>query len=198
MSHYYDAHPEGPFRTSKITVTLKGRTIELYSSSGLFSIKHVDRATELLVEHMQVPAEARVLDLGCGYGVVGLAVKLLYPETEVVLTDINPRAVKVSRQNAKLHGVELDIRHGNIYATVEGEQFNVILTNPPYVAGRKVCYAFIDGAYEHLRAGGTLQLVARHAKGGKMLEKRMQERFGNVTTLAKGSGFRVYISEKTA
>ena len=194
MSHYYDASPAGPIRKTKITAELRGRTITFYSANGIFSAKHVDNATRLLIEECQISEGHSILDLGCGYGIVGIALKTAFPGCSVVCTDINSRAVRITRENTRMLGLDVDVRQGEIYEPVNDERFDTICTNPPYVAGRETCFAFIQGARDHLVPGGALQLVARHNKGGKVLSMKMQDVFGNVETLAKRGGFRVYRS----
>lgn len=84
----------------------------------------------------------------------------------------------------------------NLYNAIREQSFDTIITNPPMKAGREICYQIIEQAKHHLNPNGTLQLVAFHKRGGAMLEKKMQEVFGNVETVAKKSGFRVYVSVK--
>ena len=107
-------------------------------------------------------------------------------------SDVNERALRLTRMNKKQLGVNVYVKKSNLFEKLD--MFDCILTNPPYVAGRKTIYALIEQAKDHLNPGGSLQLVARHQKGGKMLEKKMKEVFGNVDVLGKKAGFRVYRS----
>jgi 16S rRNA G1207 methylase RsmC len=91
----------------------------------------------------------------------------------------------------KLKNVE--VRNGNMYDAIN-EKFDVILLNPPQTAGKDVCFEMIEKAKHYLVKNGSLQIVARHNKGGKTLMQKMKEVFNNVETLAKKSGYRVYIS----
>lgn len=195
MAHYYDADPQGPYKTQEIATVLRGVPFTIISASGLFSVKHIDAATYLLIENARIAGNERVLDLGCGYGIVGLAIKRLFPETKVVLADVNALAVQITRKNAKKLDLDVTTVRCDICQGIEGE-FDAILTNPPYVAGRAVCFGFIEQSFDHLSSGGTLQLVARHNKGGKTLCAHMESVFGNVETLVKQGGFRVYLSTK--
>ena len=108
------------------------------------------------------------------------------------VSDVNERALKLTRMNAKQFDVKIRVKKSDLFETLDS--FDCILTNPPYVAGRKVIFELIEQAKDHLNPRGTLQLVARHQKGGKMLEKKMLETFGNVEILGKKAGFRVYQS----
>jgi len=133
--------------------------------------------------------------LGCGYGAIGIAIKKCLPKTEVTMTDINERAVSLAKKNAERNRVGVKVSSGDLYEPIGEEKFDVILVNPPYVAGREFCYKIIEESIKHLNPKGSLQLVARHNKGGAMLEKKMLEVFENVNTLAKKAGYRVYESK---
>ncbi len=137
-----------------------------------------------------------VLDLGCGIGVIGIVMGKLFPDSAIIMTDINKRAVKLAEMNLRLNSVvNAEVRQGNLYDTVK-ERFDVIVVNPPMKAGYKVCFEIVDRARDFLKDGGSLQLVALHNKGGSRLAERMKDVFGNVETVVKKSGFRVYISKK--
>ena len=101
----------------------------------------------------------------------------------------------IAKQNTRPRK-NCQVRSGNLYETVKEETFNVILVNPPQTAGKKLCFQIIEEAFQHLEEQGSLQLVARHNVGGKTLSKKMEEVFGNVETVAKRGGFRIYISHK--
>lgn len=194
MAHYYTEKQTSKLNLIRFKALLRGHELEFYSGSGVFSVKKIDKGTMVLIENCIV--EGEVLDIGCGVGVVGIAVKKDCPECDVFLTDINKRAVKLARMNADLNRVDVRLFQGDLYSPLIGKKFNTILSNPPYAAGRDICYKIIEEAEKHLVKGGSLQLVARHQKGGKMLKKKMEEVFGNVEELVKRSGYRVYKSEK--
>lgn len=191
MPHYYDEDQQGPLRPRQVSFSVLGRIFSATTGSGTFSKDGLDRATKLLIEYSALQGEERVLDLGCGWGAVGLSLKSVHKNISLVMSDVNKRAVMLTKQNLVKANVEADVRLSFAFENIP-ERFNVILTNPPYAAGRKVCYQFIEESFTHLEKSGFLLLVARHQKGGKMLEKRIAEVFGNVETLAKKGGFRVY------
>lgn len=194
--HYFTEKPGSELVIEAIRVNVRGYTFVFRTASGVFSRGRADTGSLLLAESARVKQNDAVLDLGCGWGLVGIVIKRIFPSAQVVLTDTNERALKLARQNAKANSVRIHVLHGNLYEPVHGRQFDAILVNPPMKAGRALCYKMIEQAPAHLTAGGTLQLVAVHNRGGAMLEKRMKEVFGNVETVAKGKGFRVYVSEK--
>ncbi len=191
--HYFSEKPTSTEERGIIRTTLRGLELELVTSSGVFSHRRIDNGTRLLVESMELPPEGRLLDLGCGYGVVGIAAALLNPRLEVVMTDVNPRAVSLAAENVTRNGSRnARAVKGSLYEPVATERFDAIVANPPISAGMaKVVEPIISGAPEHLRQGGSLQLVVQSNKGGKTVASFIEEAFGEATVLAKGSGYRV-------
>jgi len=138
-----------------------------------------------------------VLDLGCGYGLLGITYALVKPKARVTLSDINSRAVKITRLNVKKLGLKnCDVIRSNLFENIN-KVFDNIITNPPVSAGLKTCYAMIEDAHAHLRPGGLLQLVSKHNIAGRRLSEKMKEVFNNVKVIKKKGGYRVYVSEKT-
>jgi 16S rRNA (guanine1207-N2)-methyltransferase len=196
MPHYFSEKQDSNPEIKKIRIRQKDTVFELYSSSGIFSKDELDKGTELLIESAIIKEGFSVLDFGCGYGVVGVSIKKLYPETKILMTDINERAVMISNRNIKLHNLKgIEARKSDIFSDIK-ESFDTILLNPPQTAGRDICFRMIEESKDHLNFDGTLQIVARHNKGGETLSKKMEEVFGNVKDIAKKAGFRVYFSQK--
>ena len=195
QQHYYSEKPTSELKLKKIKAILREKEFEFYTGSGVFSPKRVDPATILLINKSVVKEEDKVLDLCAGYGPVGIAIKKIFPKADVYLTDVNKRAIHLAKKNARLNKVKVTVKSGDLYVPYKDEKFDVILVNPPMAAGRKICFKIREDAKQYLKNGGTLQLVARHQKGGKQLEKKMQEVFGDTEVLSKKSGFRVYLSK---
>jgi 16S rRNA (guanine1207-N2)-methyltransferase len=199
MEHYFSEHPNGRFVKEKFDVELFGKKFIINSGSGLFSLKELDFGTKLLIENAKIPKpDSEILDLGCGYGIVGIALKSKYPESNITMIDINERAVKLSKQNCDENDVICTVLKSDIFSNSElrDKKFDAILTNPPFSAGKKVCIDIIKQSYDHLTKGGLLELVAPHNKGGESLKKAMLMTFNNVGELDKKRGYRVYISVK--
>ncbi|MFC1752654.1 class I SAM-dependent methyltransferase [Thermoproteota archaeon] len=194
VEHYFSETQSSEFKIEQIEAVLRGGKISLKTGSGVFSIKRVDKGSELLANSAIIKERWRVLDLGCGYGAVGIAVKKAEPSTEVVFTDINRRAVFLTKENLKLNKIEGDVVQGDCFEKIKGK-FDTILLNPPQTAGKKLCFRMIEESKIYLKKGGMLQIVARHKKGGASLSKEMQEVFNNFEVLAKKSGYRIYISK---
>lgn len=194
MDHYYSEQPTSKETIFQFSANASGLSLEVYSASGLFSKDSLDSASKLLIEK-SVISGTKGLDLGCGNGIVGLFMLKLHPDISMFFSDVNERAVKLTNRNLKKLGLKGKVIKSDLFDKVD-EDFDFILSNPPYAAGRDVCFKLIKDSLKHLKKRGTLQIVARHNKGGKVLSERMKEVFGNVETLAKSGGFRVYMSVK--
>ncbi len=195
--HYYTEKPVSELKLNKVKNEILGKEFSLISASGIFSKDRLDRATKLLVETIinEIEVKGKVLDIGCGNGVIGISLKKFFPGVEVVFSDINLRAVSITKKNLILNSIKAKVIHSDLFEKVKGK-FDLIISNPPMSAGRKICFSLIEQSKEHLEEGGKLILVARHNKGGKILEEKMEEVFGNVEELDKKGGFRVYCSIK--
>lgn len=195
QEHYFTKRPQSKEIKKRFTQILRGNEIELETSSGMFSTQKIDLGTKLLIEDSIIPATGKILDLGCGYGSVGIAIKKAFPKTKLFMTDVNERAVRTAKENSAKNRIEAEIKSGDVFEAFPEEKFDAILLNPPQSAGKDVCFRMIEESKEHLNQKGTIQLVARHKKGGETLSKKMLEVFGNVKTVSIKSGYRIYLSE---
>ena len=135
----------------------------------------------------------KILDLGCGYGIIGLSLLLANPTLKIVFSDINERAVELVSKNLKHHELNSEVIQSDGFENIKGK-FDSILLNPPQTAGKITCFKLIEDSKDHLNFNGCLQLVARHNKGGKELANKMLQTFGNVKDIAKSAGYRIYLS----
>lgn len=194
--HYFSERPTSPERRGLVLCRIRGLELQFLTSSGVFSHRRVDPGTALLIEAMELPDEGSALDLGCGYGPVGVAAGRLRPGLEVVLTDVNERAVELARENLRRNGVSNGVALlGGLYGPVAGRRFDVILSNPPFSAGfRGAVGPMVEGAAGHLVEEGSLQVVVRWGKGGRMVGALMEKVFGGFEVLERGGGYRVLMS----
>ncbi len=196
MGHYYGSEKRKSLYML-ISDFIRGVTVEFETAAGLFSYEQVDKGTKLLLEVAEIPDSGTVLDLGCGYGVIGIVIAKLNPRLRVYMVDINREAVKLAKRNAKRNKVEdrVVVLQGDLYEPIKNLKFVAIYSNPPLAAGMDVVKKIITEAPSHLEFGGTLQLVVR--KGAKAVKKTMEQIFGNVEQLAAKEGYRVFLSRKT-
>ncbi len=194
--HYFTEKPKSRMIPYKFTAVLLDNEIVFNTASGVFSIKKIDKGTQVLIDNCIVKGGWHVLDLCCGYGPVGIALAKKY-NIKVFMADINERAVMLAKKNIKENHLEekTKIARCSLYEKVEGK-FDTIIVNPPQTAGKQVCISIIEQAPDYLKKSGIFQMVARHNKGGKSLSEIMKKVFGNVKDIAKKSGYRVYVSEK--
>jgi 16S rRNA G1207 methylase RsmC len=195
MEHYYSEKQKSQLKVKKIAQKIKNINFEFYTASGIFSKDKVDRGTLILAENMVIDKNAKILDMGCGIGIFGIAAAKLF-DADATMSDINKRAIMLAKKNTKLNNVKTEIFQGNLYEKIKDTDFDVILSNPPQTAGKELCFRLIEQSKNYLKKGGSLQLVARHNKGGKSLGKKMEEVFGNVKVIARKSGYSVYVSVK--
>ena len=195
MEHYYSENQKSELNIKKIVQKIRGTDFDFYTASGVFSKEKIDKGTLALAENMSIKKNSKILDIGCGIGVLGIAAAKLF-DSVIVMTDINKRAAMLAAKNTILNNVKAEIYQGNLYEKIKDNDFDAVLSNPPQTAGKEVCFKLIEQSKNHLKYGGNLQIVARHKKGGKTLSKKMEEVFGNVKVIAKKSGYSVYLSVK--
>ena len=193
--HYFSKKPTSQLHKKTFKYTFKELRFEFASASGVFSKDYIDRGTEILLENVRISKNGHVLDMGCGYGIIGICLKKTNPGITVVSSDVNERAVKLATKNARNNKVVITTVLSNLYENIP-QTFDIVIINLPTHAGKELCFAMIEQSFQHLNSTGSLQVVGRHQKGGRSFEEKMQEIFGNVTAIAKESGFRVYMSTK--
>jgi len=146
---------------------------------------------------MLLPDEGYVLDVGCGYGAIGIAAAASNPRLQVVLVDLNSRAVWLARQNVERNSVyNAEVRRGRFYEAVEDLAFDCVLSNPPVSAGMETVQAIICEAPQYMADKASFQMVVKSKVAGKRLCMFFEEAFGDVEVLARESGYRVLISRK--
>jgi len=194
---YFTRRPTSEGGALTLTLTLRGREYTFVTEAGVFSRARIDPGTKLLLQHLPVPSGARVLDLGCGYGAVGVVAGTLAPEGRVTLVDINERAVELARTNLVANEVaNAEVLQSDGFEAIAEQEFDVIALNPPIRAGLAVVHRLIEESAHHLAPGGTFYLVGRTQQGAVRLAKKMAEVVGPVEELAKGGGYRVYVARR--
>jgi 16S rRNA (guanine1207-N2)-methyltransferase len=197
VEHYFSAQPKSRPRYGLIRANLRGKAFEFLTASGVFSMAHIDLGTRLLIESMILPEKGNVLDIGCGYGAVGIAAAVFNPDLYVFMVDVNMRAVWLARQNIARNCLSnAEAKRGDLYDPVEGLIFDCVLSNPPVSAGMGTVKAIISEAPRRMSDGASFQMVLRSKIAGRRLCMFFEEAFGNVDVLARESGYRVLVSKK--
>ncbi|WP_099223742.1 class I SAM-dependent methyltransferase [Listeria costaricensis] len=198
MDHYYTNNQDAKHDRKRFSFTLKGAAFTFISDAGVFSKNTVDFGSRLLVEKFRMERVAkRFLDVGCGYGPIGLAVARVYPDVQVDMVDVNLRAVELAKENAALNQIDnVEIFESSIYEKVDRVDYDAILSNPPIRAGKVVVHRILSEAHDHLAAQGELWIVIQKKQGGPSAAAKMEEVFGNVETVAKDKGYYIYRSIK--
>ena len=192
MEHYFTSDPTVKSEERIIEYEIKGKTLSFISDNGVFSKNHVDSATELLVKTIYDEVTGKILDVGCGYGVIGITLATNKKVTEVTMIDINHRALELAKRNAIRNKVEekTKVIESNGFEQIK-EKYDVVVTNPPIRAGKSVIYQIYADAKEHLLDGGALYIVINKKHGAPSTIKYLEKLFGNVEVLDKKAGFNV-------
>ncbi len=202
MAHYYDENPQGESDRRVIQSRMHGMDFFFTTDSEVFSKKFLDFGSRTLLEATITDLtecekkKGRLLDLGCGYGPIGIIMKRVFPSMEVTMVDINNRALELARENAENNSVKcVDVHQSDGCSNVEG-LYDVVLTNPPVRAGKQTVFSFYDGAFEHMAEGGRLYVVLQKKQGAPSSEKYLLEKFGNCDVIARESGYWIMRSVK--
>ena len=199
MSHYFKDDPNLASNIKEIKFEVNGIIMNLFTDNGVFSKGKVDEGSlAFLKVLLPLDLGKNILDLGCGYGTLGLTLAVAKKEARVTLADINPRALNMCKRNAELHNLSnrVTILQSDIYEKIEGP-YDSIVVNPPIRAGKKVTYRMYEEAKQYLIDGGSLYIVIRKAQGAESASKYIETIFGNVTLLKREKGYYIYRATKS-
>ena len=191
---YFAENPDAEHDIHKLKAQLLGQNVTFLTDAGVFSKKMIDYGSQALLKCLDFHKQESVLDVGCGYGTLGLTL-VKAKEVEATLVDINQRALDLARQNAERNQVLATIFQSNLYQNVEG-RFHHIISNPPIRAGKQVVHEVITGSYTHLLDGGDLTIVIQKKQGAPSAKAKMEEVFGNCEILKKDKGYYILRSRK--
>ena len=189
--HYYSKDPKVKSQPKELVATLRQKQFYFHTDAGVFSKGDVDFGSRLLAESFVMPdVDGDVLDVGCGYGPIGISIASSYPERKIHMIDVNERALLLSAKNAERNGVtNATIYSSDALSDVQTSGFSAILTNPPIRAGKKTVFSFYDGAFSKLRSGGELWVVIQKKQGAPSTMQHLESLFGNVETIIKKKGY---------
>ncbi|MDQ0255996.1 16S rRNA (guanine1207-N2)-methyltransferase [Evansella vedderi] len=196
--HYYTEKPNVHSDKKQITETIGGRSLKFNVDRGVFSKGGLDFGTRLLIESIKLPeVNGDIGDIGCGWGPIGISLALNYPDRRFVMVDINDRAVSLTKENAKLNGVDnVEVFQNNLLNGQEGRQFSAIITNPPIRAGKEVIYTLYEQASSLLLPGGELWIVIQKKQGAPSTIKKLEELSLEVETVEKSKGYFILKGKK--
>ena len=190
MAYYFDSNPDSKSCEQLIKCEINGSIYNFYTDNNVFSKKYLDFGTRTLLESIDTnDIFGDVLDIGCGYGPIGIYIKKNC-NCNVDMIDVNERAVNLAIKNAELNRVDVNIFLSDIYSNVD-KKYDFIITNPPIRVGKKILYEILFGAKNYLNDDGVLYLVINKDQGAKSLKKDLDKCY-NVTTLKKNKGFYVF------
>ena len=171
--------------------TLCGRHLTFHTTWGLFSPKGIDEGSRLLLDHLEIKETDDTLDLGCGYGPLGLTMARLAPRGTSVLVDKDFVAVEYSRKNAELNGIEnVEIFLSNGFDQVGERRFDLIVSNLPAKSGKELYYLYFYDALARLRPGGRIYVVTITGLR-KFIARSFEEIFGNYEKIKQGKTYTV-------
>ena len=188
--HYFSADPSGRFERVAVRARIWGQEMTLDTGSGVFARGRVDIGTSVLLRETDPPGPGRYLDLGCGYGVIGLAIAAAQPESVVEAVDVNERAVLLANQNAAALGVEGRF-HAGTPEQLAPASYDEIWSNPPIRIGKPALHQLLLSWLPRLAVGGRAVLVVGKNLGADSLAGWLDEQGYPTTRLASAKGFRV-------
>ncbi|KAF1304351.1 class I SAM-dependent methyltransferase [Candidatus Enterococcus willemsii] len=197
-NHYYSQKPDTAHDFEEWSFELKGKTFRFVTDSGVFSRDTVDYGSRVLIDAFtweELP-EGTILDLGCGYGPIGLSIAYASGR-QVEMVDVNERALDLAQRNAQRNQIDtVDIHASYIYDNLNQTQYAAIISNPPIRAGKQVVHQILTDSYPLLKTGGTLTIVIQKKQGAPSAQKKMQETFGNAEIIKKDKGYYIIQSVK--
>jgi 16S rRNA (guanine1207-N2)-methyltransferase len=187
-----------------VETELRGRRYTFFTRAGVFSRKEMDDGTRLLIESMDVMPRNSIIDIGCGYGAIGITSAHLASVGRVVMVDTSARAVECASRNIAAHHLNharksgkprVEAVIGDRFDPVPGERFDRVLSNPPFHAGVDVLHPLVEEAYAHLRFHGRMYLVLMRYVGAK---RHIEKVFGNCRIVAQSGKHTVLMAERMA
>ena len=185
---YYTADPTSESNPVPCAFPYRGHGLNFMTDAGVFSKGELDVGSRLLLDAL--PAfTGDVLDIGCGWGAIGVAIAKANKNAKVTMVDVNRRALDLCRQNCQRNGVTAEVIESDGMAEVMGRKFDAIVTNPPIRAGKQVIYKMFADAAQSLNLDGALYLVIRKQQGAESCVKYLKTLFNEVEKLDKSGGF---------
>lgn len=185
---YFTGKPTSESRPVDCEFEYRGHAMRFTTDAGVFSKGELDNGTRILLKALPDDLKGRVLDLGCGWGPVGVSLGKCFPDLEIVMSDVNERALSLAKENAVRNRVKASGVLSDGLDSVEGD-FDCIITNPPIRAGKQVIYRMFAQSRDRLREKGQLYIVIRKQQGAQSAITYLKTLFNQVDTIEKSGGF---------
>ncbi|CAM3583234.1 class I SAM-dependent methyltransferase [Marinicrinis lubricantis] len=196
--HYYSPKPSAEHDVRQISETIRDIRLTFHTDAGVFSKGGIDFGSRVLIESLEIPDRARLLDVGCGYGPIGLFAAKLAADVQVTMVDVNERALELAKRNAKVNGIDnVEVLQSDRFSALDNRMFEMIVTNPPIRAGKEVVHSIFDESERHLVPGGTLWIVIQKKQGAPSALEKLKSIFSEVEEVAKRKGYRIYKATKS-
>jgi 16S rRNA (guanine1207-N2)-methyltransferase len=189
--HYYSKEQSVESAPRFIDFTLRNHPLRFKTDNGVFSKGEVDFGSRLLVETFGFPnLPGDVLDVGCGYGPIGLTLAKSDTSRKIHMVDVNARALSLAKENAQLNQISnVEIYESDCLEAITKKDFAAILTNPPIRAGKKVVHSILENSFKHLRDNGELWVVIQKKQGAPSAMELLARVFAAVEVIEKKKGY---------
>ena len=195
-NQYFENNENLAHNYEEISYYFKGKVIKFTADAGVFSKKAIDFGSSLLLKTLELEGVKTLLDVGCGYGTMGITIGVMNPNIAVTMVDVNNRAIELCRKNTLSNKVEnANIFLSDAYENVEGN-FDCIISNPPIRAGKAVVHKIILGAYDHLLDGGKMWCVIQKKQGAASAIKALNSVYKTVETKEIDKGYCIICATK--
>lgn len=196
--HYYSKTPNSKSNPTTWKFELRGNTFTFTTDRGVFSKNEVDFGSRTLIETFAEPdTDGDILDLGCGYGPIGLSLAKSFSERQFIMSDINERALELAEKNAKQNQVKnVILKNSDRLEAFGTGRFAAILTNPPIRAGKQTVHQMFEESFAALKSGGELWVVIQKKQGAPSALKKLKELFFQVETVEKRKGYFILKAKK--
>jgi 16S rRNA (guanine1207-N2)-methyltransferase len=189
--HYYSRNPSVESRPQKFTYTLRGHSLVFATDQGVFSKNEIDFGSRLLIESFRIPGvEGRILDIGCGYGPIGITLATEFPERQVDMVDVNERAIALAKDNVNRNHIHnAEVFYSNVLENVTHNGYAAILTNPPIRAGKKTVHEIFENSFSKLVENGELWIVIQKKQGAPSAIEKLKTLTPEVEIVEKSKGY---------
>lgn len=189
--HYYSKEQSVESAPRFLDFTLRGQTLRFKTDNGVFSKGEVDFGSRLLIETFEFPkSNGDFLDVGCGYGPIGLSLAKGDSSRTVHMVDVNERALDLAKENAQLNQIDnVEVYESSCLDRVSKSDFAAILTNPPIRAGKKIVHSILVDSFNHLQVGGELWVVIQKKQGAPSAIELLKGIFAEVEVVDKKKGY---------